>query len=198
MAADYGKLTAELGAFYDFTDKIVLYVGAGGRQLLDPGIRTRKLIAIDRDVEALRELEAKVAAKGEQDSVNVVGASFEDVSLCGDVVYLEFCLHEMADPQKALAHARALAPDIVVFDHSPGSEWAFYAAEDDKVLRSAEAMERFGVRRRERFSTEQRFKDGAELLAKLSAQGLVATRRAQRFAGATHIVIPMTYELALL
>ncbi len=37
------------------------------------------------------------------------------------------------DPQKALAYARTLAPKIVVFDHSPGSEWAFYAAEEGKV-----------------------------------------------------------------
>jgi len=36
MAMDYGKLTENLGRFYDFTDKVVLFVGAGGRQLLDP------------------------------------------------------------------------------------------------------------------------------------------------------------------
>ncbi len=195
LATDYAQLTENLLRFYDFTNKVVLFVGAGGRQLLAPSAGTKKLIAIDQDVEALRELAANVAAKGIQDSVEVVGGKFEDVALSGDVVYFEFCLHEMADPQKALTHAKNLARDIVVFDHSPGSEWIFYGAEEDKVRRSAQAMERFGLRRRERFHTEQRFEDYAELLAKVSAQGPTAIQRTQRFAGATKIVIPMGYEL---
>ena len=198
MATDYAQLTENLLRFYDFANKIVLFVGAGGKQLLDASAGTKKLIAIDQDVEALRELAANVAAKGTQDSVEVVGSKFEDVARSGDVVYFEFCLHEMADPQKALTHAKNLARDIVVFDHSPGSEWIFYGAEEDKVRRSAQAMERFGLRGRQRFETEQRFQDYAELLAKVRAQGPTAIQRAQRFAGATNIVIPMRYELDLL
>lgn len=198
MATDCAQLTENLLRFYDFTNKVVLFVGAGGRQLLDPSAGTKKLIAIDQDVEVLRELAANVAAKGIQDSVEVVGSKFEDVTLSGDVVYFEFCLHEMADPQTALTHARNLACDIVVFDHSPGSEWIFYGAEEDKVRRSAQVMERFGLRRRETFHTEQRFEDYAELLAKVSAQGRTAIQRTRRFAGAMNIVIPMRYELNLL
>jgi len=198
LATDYGKLTENLHRFYDFTGKVVLFVGAGGRQLLDSSIRTKKVIAIDENAQSLKELEANIAAKGMQDSVEIVGSRFGDVSARGDVVYFEFCLHEMDDPQQALSHARALAPDMVVFDHLPGSEWVFHAAEEDKVRRSAEAMERFGVRRRETFRTEQRFQDYDELLAKVRVQGATAIDRAQRFTGATNIVIPMTYELALL
>jgi len=198
MAVDYGKLTGNLGRFYDFTGKVVLFVGAGGRQLLDPAIRTKKLVAIDRDAEALRELKRNVAAAGMQGSVAAIGANFEDVTLYGDVVYFEFCLHEMDDPQRALVHASKRAPDIVVFDHLPGSNWVFYGAEEEKVRRSAQAMERFGVRRRETFRTEQRFRDDAELFAKVKAEGATAIQRAQRFAGVTNIVIPMSYELALL
>jgi hypothetical protein len=198
LATNYAQLTENLLRFYDFTNKVVLFVGAGGKQLLAPSAGTKKLIAIDQDVEALRELAANVAAKGIQDSLEVVGSAFEDVALSGDVVYFEFCLHEMIDPQKALTHAKNLAGDIVVFDHSPGSEWIFFGAEEDKVCCSAQAMEHFGVRRRERFHTEQRFADYAELLAKVSAQGPTAIQRTQRFAGATNIVIPMRYELNLL
>jgi hypothetical protein len=107
-------------------------------------------------------------------------------------------VHAQDGPPWALTHAKNLARDIVVFDHSPDSEWIFYGAEEDKVRRSAQAMERFGLRGRERFHTEQRFEDYAELLAKVSAQGLIAIQRTQRFAGATNIVIPMRYELNLL
>ncbi len=198
MATDYAQLTRNLLHFYDFSNKVVLFVGAGGRQLLEPSAGTKKLIAIDQDVEALRELAANVVAKGMQDSVEVVGGKFEEVALSGDVVYFEFCLHEMADPRTALTHARNLAPDIVVFDHSPDSEWIFYGAEEDKVRVSAEAMERFGLRRSEKFHTEQRFLDYAELLAKVSGQGPAAIQRTQCFSGATNISIPMRYEANLL
>lgn len=198
MAVDYRKLTADLSRFYDFTGKVVVYAGAGGRQLLDPSIPTRKTIAIDQDAESLRELKASLAAKGKEESVEIVACRFEEVASRGDVVYFEFCLHELVDPLQALAHARTLAPDIVVFDHSPGSDWAFHAVEEGKVRRSAEAMERFGIRRRETFCADQCFRDHAELLAKVSVQGPEAIERAQRFAGATNIVIPMRYELALL
>ena len=198
MATDYAKLTQNISRFYDFTDKVVLFIGAAGRQLLDPATRTQKLIAIDKDVEALRELQAKIVDEGLQDSVEVVGASFEEVKSCGDVVYFEFCLHEMDDPDKALIHAKSLAPDIVVYDHSPGSEWIFYGAEEDKVSRSSAAMERFGIRRRQPFHAEQRFGNHAELLTKVSPQGPLAIEQVQRFAGTTDIVIPMSYELNLL
>ncbi len=198
MATDYAQLTRDLLRFYDFTNKVVLFVGAGGKQLLDSSAGTRKLIAIDQDIEALKDLAANVAAQGIQDSVEVVGGKFEDVVLSGDVVYFEFCLHEMADPQKALNHARSLARDIVVFDHSQDSEWIFYGAEEDKVRSSTQAMEHFGLRGHEKFRTEQRFADYAELLSKVRAQGPIAIQRTERFAGVANIVIPMRYELNLL
>jgi hypothetical protein len=198
LATDYLKLSENLRRFYNFTDKVVLFIGSAGRQLLNPATGIRRLIAIDRDVDALRELKANIIAQGLQDSVEVVGASFQEVTLQGDTVYLEFCLHEMDDPEKALIHAKSLAPDIVVYDHSPGSPWIYYGAEEDKVFRSSAVMERFGIRRRQTFHAEQRFGNHAELLVKVSPQGPLAIERAQRFAGATNIVIPMSYELNLL
>ena len=198
MAVDYRELSENLRRFYDFTGKVVLYVGAGGRQLLDASTAVRKLIAIDQNPESLIGLQRSIAVKGLKDSVEVVASRFEDVDLSSNAVYFEFSLHEMDNPEKALAHAVTLAPEIVVFDHLPKSEWVFYAAEEDKVSRSTEAMERFGVRRRETFHTEQRFQHYEELLAKISGQGRVAIERAQRFAGATDIVIPMDYQLMLL
>src|SRR5262245_21066942 len=83
LAVNYRALSANLSRFYDFTDKVVLYVGAGGRQLLDPSITIRKLIAIDQDPKSLTELERSVALKGLKDSVEIVGSAFEDVELPG-------------------------------------------------------------------------------------------------------------------
>jgi len=198
LAVNYQELSANLCRFYDFTDKVVLYVGAGGRQLLDPSTRTKKLVAIDQDLQSLMKLRQTVVSQGLENSVEIIPSRFEAVQACGDVVYFEFSLHEMDDPEKALAHAATLAPEIVVFDHLPRSEWVFCAAEEDKVSRSTKAMESFGIRHRETFQTEQRFQHYEELLAKISSQGGVASQRAQRFAGVTHIVIPLDYQLALL
>ena len=133
-----------------------------------------------------------------QDSVEVASVSFEEVTLHGDAVYFEFCLHEMGDPEEALIHAKSLASDIVVYERSPGSECIYYGAEENKVARSYAVMEHFGIRRRQTFHAEQRFANYAELLAKVRPQGPLAIERAQRFAGTTDIVIPMSYELNLL
>lgn len=198
MATDYAKMTQNLCDFYDFPGKTVLFIGAAGRQLLNPAIGTKKVIAIDKDIDGLRELKTKIAAQGRQDSIEVVGAKFEDVTVQGDVVYFEFCFHEMDDPESALLHAKSLAPDLVVYDHSPGSEWIYYGAEETNVLRSSAVMARFGIRRRQTFHAEQQFGDYAELLAKVSPQGALAIERIQRFATATNIIIPMSYELNLL
>src|SRR5262249_5952817 len=149
-------------------------------------------IAIDQNLEALKQLQA---ASRYDSALIVVGSSFETIRFFGDAVYFEFCLHEMADPMAALNRASAFAPEIVVFDHLPGSDWVFQTAEENQVRRSDEAMERFGVRRRQVFRTQQRFRDHPELLARVSVQGATAVRRTQRFASTVNIVIPMDYQL---
>lgn len=198
MAAGYQPLIDHLQRFYDFAGKAVLLVGAGSGRLLSPAVKTNRIIAVDRDAGALARLKTSLHAKGMRARVETVCARFEDLTAPADVVYFEFCLHEMADPEVALSRARTLAPDIVVYDHSAGSEWSFHAAEDEKICRSSAAVERFGIRRRDRVPFEQRFKTHAELLAKLTPQGPAALRRAQPFAGASNIVIPMPCDLLLL
>ncbi len=198
MAVNWQQLRSNLHTFYDFTNKTVLFVGAGGRQLFNLGVAAKRVIAIDQDGKALGELMATIAGCGTSGRVEVIASSFAEIESSGDVVYFEFCLHEMNDPYGALLHARELSPDILVFDHLPGSPWSFYAAEEDKVRCSTEGMQRFGVRRHETFSIEQYFRNHAELHAKLAGQGPIAAERARQFAGATDIVIPMSYQLALL
>lgn len=195
VAVDRNQLSRDLSRFYDFTGKTVVYVGGGNGQLLNTaGIAY--LVAIEEDPRRADKLRASLS--GGPGLVEIITARFEDVRAHGDVVYFEFCLHEMNDPRQALEHARELAPEIIVFDHSAGSEWSFYAAEDEKVRRGAKVVQHFGARRRKQFVGEQRFRNYAELAAKLLSQGSVSAERARRFAGITNIVIPMKYELALL
>lgn len=198
MAADYQQMVQNIREFYSFSGKKVLAVGAGNGTLTDLVLESRKLIVIDKDPAAIRQWQAKVAAEGLQERVDVIQADFCEASLRGDVVYFEFCLHEMDDPGKALRHALTLASEVLVFDHLPDSEWAFHAAEEDKVRRSTDALADFACTRRQAFRTEQRFSEYQQLLEKVSCQGKVALQRAERYRGAANIAIPMTYGLTLL
>jgi Methyltransferase domain len=198
MAADYKQMEHNLRQFYDFSGKVVLGVGAGNGPFTDLVCEAGKLIVIDNDPVAIRQWEARVVAAGLQGRVDVIQADFSATSAHGDVVYFEFCLHEMDDPSQALRHALTLAPEVLIFDHLPDSEWAFYGAEEEKVRRSTEALVNFNCRRRQDFRTEQRFHNYQELRDKVSSQGTVALQRAERYRGANEIAIPMTYGLSLL
>lgn len=198
MAIDTGELTRNLHHSHDFSNKTVLFVGAGRRQLFDPAIKTKKLIAIDKDPEALTQLKQGLSTSFPENPLEVLASNFQDIFLPGDEVYFEFCLHEMEDPYKSLTHAHTLAPDLVVLDHSLESAWAFYAAQDEKVRSSVQAMRDFGIRTRTTFHTNQLFADHAELLAKVAVPGPVAVQRVQRFQGMRNIAIPMNYETVLL
>jgi hypothetical protein len=198
LATDVARVIENLCRFYEFSGKTVVSVGAGGGQLIEYGRTARKVIAVDQDAESLKQLETAVHAKGMPEIFELVHSDFDEFGGRADVVLFEFCLHEMKEPLSALEHARTLAPDIVVLDHWPGSEWAFFVVEEEKVRVSRNAMERFGIRSEERFEAEQRFNDYDELLAKVSVQGPVAIERVSTFRGAANIVIPMVYGVALL
>jgi hypothetical protein len=58
LTTDYTELTENLSRFYDFTGRVVLFIGAAGRQLLNPATPARKLIAVDKDADALLKLKA--------------------------------------------------------------------------------------------------------------------------------------------
>jgi predicted RNA methylase len=198
MAADYKQMVQNIRQFYSFSGKKVLAVGAGGGPLTDLVLESRKLIVIDKDPAAIRHWEARVAADGLQDQVDVIHADFCEASPRGDVVYFEFCLHEMNDPRQALRHALALAPEVLIFDHLPDSDWAFHAAEEDKVRRSTDTLAEFTCARYQAFRTEQRFPEYQQLVEKVSCQGEAALERAERYRDVTEIAIPMTYGLTLL
>ena len=198
MVVDRNKLSADLAEFYDFSGKSVVYVGAGGGQLLSPETGVRKVIAVDSNAESLKVFRSEAKSKWAGIPIRFVPHEFETVDLHGDVVYFEFCLHHMHDSHEALDHARALAPDIVVMDHLPGSKWIYFGAEEERVLHGAEAAESFGIRRGKRLVIDQKFRDYEELAARLAEEGEVSQRRALELKGRKGIRIRMDYGLFLL
>ncbi len=198
MVVSRGELTANLTRFYDFKGKSVLYVGCGLGQLLPPESSVESVTAIDRDPKALKAFRDVAKTKWAGVPIKFVPRKFETVRLRGDVVYFEFCMHMMDDPLYTLERARALAKDIVIMDHLPGSEWVYYWAGEKDVLKSTKTIESFGVRRKKALVAEQRFEDWKTLAKRLTGLGNESRRRVLELKGARDIRMRMDYGLFLL
>lgn len=198
MATDLALMTKNLLSFYDFTGRVVISVGAGGGQLVEYGRAARKVIAIDSDPAALEKLQQSLDKKGLTPTFELICEDFFTSSALRDVVLFEFSLHELSDPALALQLSNSMAPDTLVFDHSPGSQWAYYVAEEDKVRTSWNAIESRPVRRCIHYDTIQRFVTYEELYEKGKSQGQITLDRIRCFESARDFVIPMKYGLALL
>ncbi|MBP6876282.1 MAG: methyltransferase domain-containing protein [Candidatus Eisenbacteria bacterium] len=200
MATDYALMVRNLTDFYNVRDKTVITIGGGGGQLIGYAREASAVIAVDRDLPAIEQLQKAVRRERLTDRFAYVCTDFLawTLPLRADVVLFEFCLHEMTDPHRALTQATRLAPDILVFDHGRDSPWSWHVAEEEKVAAAWDAVERFPIARRRAFSTEQRFERFDELLAKMGPHDAVAAARLEQYRGVEPIVIPMTYEVALL
>ncbi|HEY6930128.1 MAG TPA: class I SAM-dependent methyltransferase [Thermoanaerobaculia bacterium] len=198
MATDVSRIVANLAAFHDLADQIVVAVGAGGGQLVEYARPVRRLIAVDRDEAAIERLAARARDSGLSDKFVPVKSDFLHTQPRGDVVLFEFCLHQMAEPDRALEHASRLAPEVLVLDHAPHSEWSWCAGEEKIVAAAWRAVASRTVRRQQDYDATQRFTDFAELEARLSQQGPESRGRIERYRGQTAISIPMPYRLALL
>lgn len=197
MAADYGRMVADLLAFYDFTGKSILAVGAGGGQLIEYGRSARRVLALDSDASALARLRESLKAAKLEDKFEPRLGDFFAVELKADVVLFEFSLHEMADPRAAVGRARDAAPDVVVFDHAPGSLWSYLGGEEDKVVAAWAAVCRHPVVKTRIHEGEQAFSAFEDLYQKVKGQGATDLARIERYRGQTGIRIPFTYGLAL-
>ncbi len=198
MATDIALVLANLTEFFDFDNKTVVHVGAGGGQFIRYAIRARHVIAVDPDPDAVERLRLAVNAAQLGGKFTLRQEPLETVVDPADAVFFEFCLHEMDDPDAALRHARRMAPEILVIDHAPDSRWAWYTAETEKAARSWAAVGRAGIRRERYCSGLQRFANVNELLEKVRPQGEPAVSRALNHTGADSIEIEMTYRIALL
>jgi SAM-dependent methyltransferase len=198
VTTDTRAIVQHLAAFYDFAGRLVLDLGAGGGQLAGYARDARAVIAVDVDRQALDRLAARLRELGLADRFTLVADDLLDVTATADVVLLEFCLHQMADPDRALRHARGLAPDVLVLDHAPGSSWSGAAAEVGLVQSAWDAVARQTVRRERSVEAWQRFGDHEELAAKLAGCGPESEDRIRQYRGQTMISIPMPYRMALL
>lgn len=198
MATDIVAIIRNLHAFHDLTGKSIISVGAGGGQLIDAWEPVQSVIAVDSNHDAILALTQALESKPYRERVRIVNADFLATRSRADLVLFEFCLHEMDDPDAAIAHARSCAPEVLILDHSEESEWAYMVAEEDKVRRSTLSMRNAGIRRSRHFTTEQQFANFEQLRAKVAPQGQVALDRVEGFRDSDEITIAMGYVIALI
>jgi predicted RNA methylase len=90
VATDARQIVANLTAFYDFTGKAVIAVGAGGGQLAEYARTTRRVVAVDRDRAAIERLAARARECGLAERFIFVPRDFFEVRTPGDMVLFEF------------------------------------------------------------------------------------------------------------
>ena len=158
----------------------------------------RAVLGVDSDPVAVSHLKTAVQNAGLKDRFNVVQGRFSSVSARADVVFFEFCLHEMDDPAEALFHAQSLAPDVLVLDHTPESSWAWYTCEEKKTARSWRAARRLRIVHEASFKATQQFDSYPQFLSKVQVLGEQAITRSRRLSEQEEIRIEMRYALALI
>jgi hypothetical protein len=198
MATDIGKMLSNLLSFYDFSNKRMISVGAGGAKLLGYEKMTTSIIAIDSDLKALDSLSECAKTAGIFEKFSFVGSKFSDFSGKADLLMFDFCLHEMPDPSEALEHARELVKDIIVFDHYLESEWAHYTGETEIIKASWAAIGKAKPRRVQHYSAVQKFTNYEELFKKLEPLGPKIIKGIEKFKNSKNIVMQMPYAAALL
>lgn len=198
MATDIKAIVSNLVGFYDFNDKIILSVGAGGGQLIEYGRKAKKVFAVDNDLSAIQRLNESISAKGLSDKFETIHNDFFNVRETPDAVLFEFCLHEIPSTNKALQYAKSLSNDVLIIDHWFASDWAYYVDEKEKVAVSWAAIEANGYKRFEVYESVQLFANYDELYQKVSVMGETSIARIEKFKTQIDIVIPMSYMIAQL
>jgi predicted RNA methylase len=77
MATDIAKVIANLASFYDFSNKSVVHVGAGGGQFIGYASDARHVVAADPDTAALGPLRAAIGRLGVGDRFTIRQSRFE-------------------------------------------------------------------------------------------------------------------------
>ena len=198
MATDVRALMENIESCYDFQGKAVVHVGVREGRLTGYAASARSVLAVDSDPEAVRRLGSLIREQGLLGRFIIFRGAFQSVGIRADVVFFDFCLHSMADPEAALRHARTLAPETLVVESTPESRWAWTLGEEAEVARCWEAAGRGEIARDDTFMGAEQFHDYAELLAALKGRGEPTLGRIAALKGREGIAIQMPYRVALL
>lgn len=198
MATDLIKMIENLLNFYDFDNKTVISIGAGGGHFFEYAYKTKHVIAVDIDVNGIESLRKVLIKEELLEKFTLVHSDFYDFKAEGDLLMFDYCLHEIENTNKAIGHALSMSHKVLINDHWPESEWAYIVDEDEKVRKSWKAINSINTHKITRFDTIQFFNNYAELYQKVKGQGEKTLRRIEKYKEKKDITIPMSYGMALI
>ena len=198
MIKDISQIINNLLSFYDFKNKTIVSVGAGGGQFIWYAKVAKHVIAIDNNKAALDRLKENISINGLTDKFTLIHSNFSQTNVKGDVVLFEFCLHEMDNPQRMLQLAKKVANQVVIADHGVNSQWAFIADETTKAENSWAQVLKNRTQKLVTHKAEQYFQNYNQLYEKVKVQGQNSIDRISEFKECSDIVIPMEYTFALI
>ena len=195
MATDIEIIVKNIRSVFDFKDKSVIQVGAGGGQLIGCAKDANSIIAVDNDPSAIEKLNIVVGKNKQFNNISIIEGTIDSINQNVDIVFFEFCLHEIDNPGFALNKAFEFAPQILVVDHHPDSEWAWITCETEKVTQSWIEVEKYYIIQKETYNAIQLFSDYLELYRRIEPLGKLAIERIQRFQSQKNISIKMQYTI---
>lgn len=187
-----------LKKFYPPDDKKIIHAGIGGGILTGYSQDAREVIAIDNDEKILIPLTEKLIQNKLETKFTIIITDFINFSGKADLTFFEFCMHEMENQNEVIIHAKNISDTVLIADHAKNSEWAHYTNETVKIGNSWNVIDKFSIKKRVRFETDQIFSTYNELHNKLSILGEESTKRIKKFEGKTNIKINMPYEIYLI
>jgi hypothetical protein len=194
---DAQKIDKDLLEFYDFEDRTVITVGAGEGRFTEYGRNSTHVFTIDCNEDALVRFKETLDKAKLDYKFTLIRSDFYDCKKKGDVVLFEFCLHEMTDTKAAIMHALTMAPNVLITDWWPDSEWAYIADENEKVLNSWKSINKLNLKKVKRVDSQKFFRDYDELYQKVKSRGEKAVQRIEKYKDMTDFSIPVSYGIAL-
>ncbi len=198
MIKNIQQIIQDLLEFYDFKDKTVISVGAGGGQFIAYARVAKHVVAIDNDAYALEKLRENIFKHKLSEKFTLIHSNFSDITIKGDVVLFEFCLHEMNNLQAMLECGKRAAKDIVIADHGVDSRWAYVADETEKAKNSWNYIWKNKIQKSITYKTSQYFENYSELYEKIKNQGINSIKRIEKYKECSKIEIPMEYTFAFI
>lgn len=198
MGINISEIIKNLIGFYNLNGKSIIHVGIGSGIFTGYTNSAKKIFAYDNNPTIENNLRSKLTSEKALDKYEINIIDFFKCKNKADVVFFEFCLHEIEYPLKALEFAKTISDDILIIDHAITSEWSHYTLETEKLKKSWNAINTFTIKKHCTFKEYQHFNYFTDLKTKLSILGEECMKGIEIFENKSDIYIPMPYEICLI
>ena len=183
--------------FYDYSNKSVMIVGAGYGKLNGYANNANRIIAVDKDKEALSMLEKALEKDTMNSKYSLINDEMEKVNLNVDCVVFEFVLHQIDDIERAIDHAMRISKNVIMVNHKSNSEWINLVNEQDNAKRVEKVLQKYSIKRYIDYCSYILMSSYDKMVSQLQ-NGLIIEKNdpIKRYENRKDISIEMRYQIA--